>query len=474
MARASDRIIQGPILQSLLALAGPIVLANVFQTVYQLTDTFWVGRLGVNAVAAVSLSFPIIFLMISLGSGLSVAGTILVAQYEGRGEIQQVNHVAAQTLVLTTFVSVGISLLGWFTAEPIMRLMGAAPDVLPDAVTYLKISYAGMVFLFGYFVFQSLMRGVGDVKTPALIVFGTVLLNFVLDPLFILGWGPIPSFGVGGAAMATLGTQGLAAVIGVGVLFSGRYGIKLTWQRFRPDWPLANRMLRLGFPASVEQSTRALGLSLVTFLVAAFGSVTVAAYGIGVRIVSFVIIPALGLSMATSTMVGQNIGAGRLDRAEHVTWISTALGFGALSLAGICFFVFARPVSAAFIPDAPDAIAQSTRFIRIMALTFGMIGVQQVLNGAFRGSGNTLISMVLAIVSLWVLRFPLAYVLAERTTLGAEGIWWAFPISNVAAAAIALIWFWRGTWKERQVVSAPDLREHVHDEVEVETGRPDG
>ncbi len=465
---------QGPILRGLLALAGPIVLANVFQTLYQLIDTFWVGRLGVNAVAAVSLSFPVLFLLISLGSGLSVAGTILVAQHEGRGEVQQVNHVAAQTLMLTFFVSIGISLLGWFTAAPTMRLMGAAPDVLPDAVAYLKISYAGMIFLFAYFVFQSLMRGVSDVKTPALIVFGTVLLNFVLDPLFILGWGPVPGFGVAGAAMATLGTQGLAAVIGIGVLFSGRYGIRLTWRRFRPDWPLANRMLRLGFPASVEQSTRALGLSVMTFLVAAFGSVTVAAYGIGIRIISFVIIPALGLSMATSTMVGQNMGAGRIDRAERVSWISAALGFGALSLAGLGFYLFARPVSAAFIPGEPDAIAQSARFIRITALTFGLIGVQQVLNGAFRGSGNTLISMVLAIVSLWVLRFPLAYALSERTTLGADGIWWAFPISNVAAAAITLIWFWRGTWKERQVVGDAALRDRVRDEVEIDEGRPIG
>lgn len=465
MARPSARLVEGPIFRGLLTLAVPIVLANVLQTVYQLTDTFWVGRLGVNAVAAVSLSFPVIFLLISVGGGLGIAGTILVAQHEGRGDVRAVNHIAGQTLVLTTLAAAVLSAVGYFTAAPMMRLMGAAPDVLPDAVAYMRISYLGMVFVFMYFVFQSLMRGVGDVKTPALIVAGTVLLNFVLDPLLIMGWGPVPALGVSGAAWATMGTQGLSAAVGLGVLFSGRFGIALRWEPFRPDWPLLLRIVRLGVPASVEQSTRAMGLTLMTLLVAGFGSGAVAAYGIGTRVLSFVIIPALGLSMAASTMVGQNVGAGHLDRAERVAWRAAALGFGALTVVGVGFFFTAEAITAAFIPDEPAVIETSARFLRIMALTFGLIGVQQVMSGAFAGAGHTLTSMALAIIALWVLQFPLAFVLSERTALGIDGIWWAFPIANVVAAAIGLAWFARGTWRRQ----GPTPEEALEDEVIRET-----
>lgn len=470
MPRSRTAITEGPILRALVQLALPIVLANVLQTVYQLVDTFWVGRLGAEAVAAVSLSFPVIFLLISIGGGVSIAGTILVAQYEGQGRTDEVNYVAAQTMLLVVVVSVLLGACGVAIAEPVMRLMGAAPAVLPDATQYLVIAFAGLPFVFLYFAFQSLMRGVGDVRTPMYIVLGTVLLNVALDPFFIFGYSVFPEMGVAGAALATLLSQGLASLAGLALLFSGRQDVSLRGQRFVPDLALMRRIVQLGFPASVENSTRALGLSFMVVLVAGFGSTVVAAYGIGTRILSFIIIPALGLSMATSTMVGQNVGAGNLERADRIARLSAAIGFGVLSAAGVLLFAFARPVTTAFIPNDPQVIEMGTAFLRIMALSFGFVGVQQVLNGAFRGSGNTFMSMVLAIVSLWVLRFPLAYVLAERTSLGPEGIWWAFPVSNVLAAVVAVAWFARGTWKGARVTEEDRLYEQVVEEALIEEG----
>jgi len=171
-----------------------------------------------------------------------------------------------------------------------MVLMGAEPAVLAGAVSYLQISFIGVIFLFAYFVFQSLMRGVGDVKTPMYIVFGTVLLNLVLDPLFIFGFGPIPAYGVSGAAIATIGTQGIAAIIGIMMLFSGRYGIHLKRNHLKPDFAIIKKMFKLGYPASIEQSARALNFTVMTLLVASFGTLAVASYGIGFRILSFIII----------------------------------------------------------------------------------------------------------------------------------------------------------------------------------------
>lgn len=463
------KLTEGSIVRSLVRLSVPIVFANILQTAYQLIDTFWVGRLGAKAVAAVSLSFPIIFLLVSLGGGLVIAGSILVAQYTGRQDHNAADHVAGQTLVVMLVCAVALSLLGWAWAPGIMRLMGAAPGVTASAVVYLRITFAGLVFFYGYFVFQSLMRGVGDVTTPMYIVLATVILNLILDPVFILGFGPVPAMGVKGAAVTTVMTQGLAAVVGIWLLFSGKYGIRLRVRNLLPDFALIKKMVGLGVPASLEQSTRAAGLTVMTLLVASFGTTAIAAYGIGIRILSFVIIPALGFSMAASTLVGQNMGAGKMDRAEATAVQASWVAFIVLTGIGALAFVFAVPLVRAFIPGDPAVISGGAHFIRLMAFTFGMIGVQQVINGVFRGSGNTLVAMMFAIISLWVLRFPLAYVLSKHTVLGVDGIWWAFPISNTLAAAAALVWFARGSWKRKNLIEET-VAGHVTEETIVEEG----
>ncbi|MCD6109211.1 MATE family efflux transporter [bacterium] len=465
-----NSLTEGSILKSLLTLMLPIMFVNLLQTAYQLIDTFWVGRLGTNAVAAVSIGFPIIFLIIYLGGGLAMAGTILVAQYKGKSDKNAINHITAQTLLLVFTVSIVLSAIGYLLSPFLIKLMGAEQDVFSSAVSYMKISFIGTVFVFTYMVFQSLMRGVGDVKTPMYIVFGTVLLNLGLDPLFIFGYGVVPAYGVAGAAVATIFTQGIAGVIGITLLIRGKHQIQLHLHDLKPDINLIKKMFKIGVPASIEQSTRALGMVIMTFLVASFGTITLAAYGIGSRILSFIIIPALGLSMATSTIVGQNIGAGKIDRAEKTTKLSSFLGFVGLSLIGIIIFIFAEQISAIFIPGEIETIKSSALFIKMMALTFGFIGIQMSLNGAFRGSGNTMISMTLSIVSLWVLRFPLAYLLSMHGGFAEVGIWIAFPIANVVAAIIAIIWFAKGTWKQKKIMDEDKLERGVIDESIIEEG----
>ena len=304
-----------------MALAIPIVATNVFQSLYQLIDTFWVGRLGAEAVAAVSLSFPILFFMISAGGGMSVAGAILVAQTFGARDQEAVDHAAGQTLSVVGLISILLSVVGFLLSGPLVAFFGPEASVEQLAVDYLKVSFLGLAAVFVYFVFQALLRGVGDVKTPMIVVAGTVVMNFFLDPLLILGWGPVPAFGVVGAAWATIGSQGLAGAVGMVILFSGRYGIHLRLRHLTPDRPLVMKILRLGVPSSIEQSTRALGIAVMMLLVASFGTTVIASYGIGVRILSFVIIPAMGLSMATSTVVGQTSVRSRMtEPARRLGW----------------------------------------------------------------------------------------------------------------------------------------------------------
>lgn len=442
---------EGPILRALVALAVPIVATNIFQTLYQLIDTFWVGRLGAAAVAAVSLSFPILFFMISAGGGLAVAGAILVAQTFGTGDEEAIDHAAGQTLLAVGVVSALLSVAGFILSEPLMALFRVEPVVRQMAVSYLEISFLGLVAVFVYFVFQALLRGVGNVRTPMTIAAGTVVLNFFLDPLLILGYGPVPAMGVAGAAWATISAQGLAGVVGMGILFSGRYGIHLRVRHFRPARAILLKILRLGIPSSIEQSTRALGIAVMMLLVAGFGTTVIASYGIGTRILSFIIIPAMGLSLATTTIVGQNVGAWKNDRATVAARMAMTAGFVALTAAGGLLFLFAVPVIRAFVPNEPEVVQIGAHFIRIMGPAFGFFGIQMVMSGALAGAGNTMAAMSLSIIAFWVLRFPVAWILSVAVGLGPDGIFWAFPISNVVSAVIALTWFLRGTWIRRIV-----------------------
>jgi putative MATE family efflux protein len=366
----------------------PIVAANILQSACQIIDAFWVGRLGGAAVAAVSLSFPVMFLMFAIGAGLSIAGSTLIAQFVGAGNHKMVGHVAGQTLLMVIAASLVLGTTGFFAAPALLRLMGVAPDVYDGALGFMRVSFIGLIFNFSFFVFQAIMRSIGRATLPVYIVLATVFLNFALDPLLIFGWGPLPGYGVMGAALATLGTQSIAAIIGIVVLRAGMHGIHVRAVDFIPDFAHIRRAFFLGFPASVEMSARALGLMVMTFLVTSFGTTTLAAYGVGSNILQVVIIPAMGLSMAVSALAGQNIGAGNVARAASIGRLGALMGFGVLSAFGLLVFLFPTQLVAFFVPQDAAVIAEGAKFLRIMALSWGFMGAQFALTGVFRASGN--------------------------------------------------------------------------------------
>ena len=471
--KASDRqklFLEGPIGTALIRLAIPITLGNLLQTGYQLTDAFWVGRLGAAAVAAVSISFPVTFVVIALGAGLGIAGATLSAQYMGAGRQDMVNHVAAQTMMMVTITSAVLGAAGYVMAPHLLDLMGVAPDVYAGALGFMRVSFVGIIFVFAYGMFQALMRGVGETRTPLMIVFGTVVLNFLLDPLFIFGLGPLPPQGVIGAALATLATQGLAAALGIAIFLRGRHGIQLSWRDFRPDPVYIKRAFFLGLPGSIELATRGLGPILLSFLVASFGTVTLAGYGVGSNILQFVTIPAWGVSQAVSTLVSQNMGARNLARASRVAFLGAGAGFVVLSLVGLLAYVLAPALVAFFVPRAPEVIAEGAHFIRTMCLAWGGIGVQLCMLSAFRASGNMLAAMVIALVSQFMLQFPLAYILSKHTTLQAQGIWWSFPTTTIVVALVSLCWFAQGGWKKTVLTEEDRQVAQVAEETIAEEG----
>lgn len=460
--RAYDpRLLEGPIIRSLLLLALPIMGANILQIAYQMIDAFWVGRLGAAAVASISISMPIMFLMISAGMGFAIAGSTLIAQYVGARDVAMVNHVAAQTLLSVTIVSLVLGSIGFLIAPYVFQLMEVAPDVYSNALGFLRVQFVGLPFAFVYFMFQSQMRGVGQVRVPLYIVAVTVAINFVLDPILIFGAG----LGVMGAALSTLVAQAIAAGAGMYLHFRGRFGIKLAWRDFRPDYSFIRRSFNLGYPASIEQSARGLGMTVMTFLITSFGTVTTASYGVGTNVLNIVVIPAMGFSMATSTLVGQNIGAGNIHRAERVARLAASLTFSVLSAVGLVAFAIANHIAAFFVPHDKAVIHEASIFIRTVSWSFGFIGLQFALMGVLRASGNMMTAMVISLVSQWCLQFPLAFVLSQHTRLHAHGLWWAFPAANVSIALISAAVFARGDWKQRRLISPRDTREADEEDV---------
>jgi len=457
VALPKNKLLEGPILRSLLSLAVPIVAANTLQSAYQIVDAFWVGRLGGAAVAAVALSFPVMFLMFAVGAGLSIAGSTLIAQFVGAGNHKMVGHVAGQTLLMVAASALVLTTAGFFAAPALLHLMGVGPDVYDGALAFMRVSLVGLVFNFSFFVFNAIMRSIGRAILPVYIVAGTVFLNCVLDPLLIFGWGPVPAYGVMGAALATLGTQAIAAIIGIAVLRLGMHGIHVRRADFIPDIGHIKRAFFLGFPASIDMSARALGLMVMTFLVTSFGTTTLAAYGVGGNILQVVIIPAMGLSMAVSALAGQNIGAGNVERAASIGRLGAALGFGLLTTLGLLVFLFPTQLVAFFVPDDAGVIAEGAKFLRIMALSWGFIGAQFALTGVFRASGNMVINMMLTIASLWVFQFPLAYVLSKHTSLGAEGVYWSMPIATVVIALLTAGIYLHGGWRKKRILDDEEV-----------------
>lgn len=452
--RAFDpRLLEGSISRALFLLAVPIMGANILMVAYQVIDAFWVGRLGAAAVAAVSVTFPLMFVLTALGMGFAIAGTTLIAQYTGARDHDMVDHVAAQTLLTIVAVSIVLGAVGFVLAPWLLAMMHVAPAVYGGALSFMRIVFVTLPFTFIYAMAQALMRGVGEVKAPLYIVACTVAVNFLLDPVLIFGKFGLPAWGVAGAAVATLVSQMIAAAIALRLLFGGRYGIHLRWRDFAPDFAFVKRAFLLGYPASIEQSARGLGMLVMTFLIVSFGTVVTASFGVGTNVFNVVIIPAMGFAMATSTLVGQSIGAGNIARAEKVAKLSAILTFSVLTAVGLVCMLIAPSIVRFFVPEDPEVIREGAAYIRIVAWSFGFIGLQFALMAVLRAAGEMITAMVVSLVSQWALQLPLAFLLSRHEGLGVDGVWWSTPIANVITAIIAVVWFLRGTWKTRKLIA---------------------
>lgn len=477
MTDSGDRAVNvtdGALFKPLLILSAPIVGSQMLQVGHNLADTYWVGRLGSDPVAALGYSWAIVFMMVSIGIGLTIAGTVLVAQHKGAENFTQSHHVAGQTFAFITIICAILSVIGYFVAPFLIDLVGATPgtDPFDMAVNYTRILFVGMVLLFWFFLFDAVCRGWGDTKTPLYMMIISVAINIVIDPFFILGFENNPIFewvgmthleaslfaatgfagwGVEGAAVATVIAQGFAALVGVGLLFTGRVGIKPTIGDLYLERETVTKILEVGAPTAVELGLRSTGLAVMTVIIAIAGDDAVAAWGILHRLSSLMFMPALGLSRGTETVVGQNIGARQFDRAKRAVYLSCGVIVVAFAATIALAYPFAEEIVGFFIdPEAggnPELVIQyGAAYIWIAGPSYVALGIFQMLQGGLRGSGSTRAAMIFSVIELWVLRLPLAFVFLVFTDLGVNGVWAAVAISYVGAVIITGAWFVRGTW----------------------------
>ncbi|MEZ3170115.1 MATE family efflux transporter [Halorubrum sp. RMP-47] len=445
----------GSIPKSLFFLSFPIVITNLLQVGYNLADTFWLGRYSTEALAAISLGFPLVYLFISLGLGLTVAGSVLVAQHTGAEESDEAEYAASQTVTFTLLAGAVIGAIGFVFIEELLQVFGAEPVVLSLAVDYMEVISVGLPFLFGFTVFIALMRGAGDTITPMLVMLGTVVLNVALDPLLIFGVGPLPQLGVEGAAVATVISRGCAMAVGLWLMLRGSHGIQVHPRQMIPDLGYSKKLLRIGVPASVENTGRAISVNAVLVIVTLFSTSVVAAFGVGIRVFSMIFMPAIAIDRGVEAMTGQNIGAGREDRVVATNRFAAKTSFLLLSGLGVLTFVFAPSIIRVF-DSTPAVVAEGATFLRWIAPTFGFVGILRAYSGGFRGAGKTLTAATIAVVLFGFIRLPIAYVASQGLIpfeiwfLGSRtptGIWFAFAVSSVVAAVVAASWFELGKWR---------------------------
>ena len=428
--------------------AMPMLLGNVFQQAYNIVDTIIVGKfIGIDALAAVGSSFPIIFMLVSFIIGITMGFTIIISQYFGAKEMSKVKR-AINTLYIFIFVSsIIVSVAGIFLGKSIFRLIDLPTQIIPQADQFLTIYFTGMIFLFGYNATSAILRGLGDSKTPLYFLIGSVILNIALDLLFVLGFG----WWITGVAWATVFSQGVAFI--AQILYLNRYHsfLQFSFRELRFDRKIFRQGIRIGLPTGFQHTFVAAGMLALYWIVNQFGVTANAAYSVAGRIDSFAAMPAMSFSAALSTFVGQNMGANRPDRVKRGLRSTLLMTAGISITISMVTVFFGRYLMMMFTNDQ-EVIELGRMYLIIVGAFYVLFSTMFALHGTLRGAGDTLVPMIITLLSLWVIRVPVAYLLSRDPSIGLYGVFWSIPIGWLAGVVLAYIYYLYGGWKKKAVV----------------------
>ncbi|MBL5982113.1 hypothetical protein NAAC61_08900 [Petrotoga sp. 8T1HF07.NaAc.6.1] len=440
-------VLKTSIWKALFTLAWPIILTNMMQAIYNITDAYFLGKLGPLELSVPTVIWPLIFVFISFATGFSYAGTSLIAQYTGYGDQRRAEKSAAQTILVMTFVALSIMAIVLIFSKQLLSLLRLDENIFELSHTYLKIMAFSLPFSFLMQTVAGIFRGWGN-SFIALKYNGiSILLNVALDPLFIFQF----NLGVFGAALATMLSQVIMSVVFLIVLFRGREGFKLHAKDFVPDPKLIKKVLVVGLPSSIGESFTAIGFAIIMGVIAQFGPIVISGYGIGNRMNNLITMFAMGISLATATMTGQYVGANQPEKAEETVKKASLATLLIVGSASMVMFLFGHNITKFFIND-PEVIKVGEEFFRYVSFSLPFFSLVSVFLGTLRGTGHTIQSTIIDITRLWGIRVPLVFFFAE--THGYIGVFIAMIISNFSALLLALGFLIFGNWKRPVIEEA--------------------
>lgn len=441
---------KGSIRKAIFLLSIPMILEMVMESLFAVVDMFFVAKISVEAVAAVGLTESVMTIFYSVAIGLSMATTAMVARRVGEKKPKRAAKAAGQAITLAVTISIAVACLGFFFAGDILELMGGSPSLVETGESYTKIIFATNLCIVLIYLNNAIFRGAGDAAIAMRTLWISNGLNMILDPIFIFGLGPIPEMGVAGAAIATT----LGRTIGVCYQFYHMFGdrsiIQLKAKYFVPIKATFLKLLSVALGGTGQFLISSASWIFMVRIISDFGSAAVAGYTIAFRVVIFTILPSWGLAMAAAALVGQNLGAGKPERAEESVWKTARWNMFFLGSVGLVFYIFAPQIIGIFTPDT-EAISNGVMGLRLICIGYLTFAYGMVISQAFNGAGDTKTPTWINIIAFWLIEIPLAYFLAKWLEWGPQGVYIAITVAFACSAAIGIFMFRKGNWKTVEI-----------------------
>lgn len=450
VAGSQQDFTEGPLTRAILLLAVPMVLEMVMESIFAICDVFFVSRLGAEAVATVGLTEALLTVVFSLAFGLGMGTTALVARRVGEKQPEKAAIAAGQAVVAALIAAVILGVVGVATGASALRLVGASEQVGAMGSGYARVLLGGSGTVIFLFIINAIFRGAGDAAIAMRVLWLANLINLILDPCLIFGLGPFPELGVTGAAVATTIGRGTGVGYQLWVLFGGRGRISVHRPEVRLRPAVMIRLLRVSTGGIVQVLIATCSWVGLVRIIAIFGSTAVAGYTIAIRVVIFSILPAWGMANAAATLVGQNLGAGKPDRAERSAWLTGGYNMVFLGLIAVVFILFGGPIIGLFTADV-GVLAVGSECLRIISYGYLFYALGMVVVQSFNGAGDTVTPSIINFFCYWLLQIPLAYLLAQPLAMGPKGVFWAIAIAEALITIIGASVFRLGRWKQKEV-----------------------
>jgi putative MATE family efflux protein len=440
----------GSIKKAIFLLSVPMILEMLMESIFAIVDIYYVSRVSVNAVATIGLTESMITLVYAVAIGLSMAATAIVARRIGEKDVEGASQAAVQVIFLGIAVSIIIMVIGILYSKELLALMGADPDLIAEGYGYTKVLMGGNITIMLLFLINAIFRGAGNASIAMWTLILSNGLNIILDPIFIFGMGPIPAFGVEGAAIATTIGRGTAVVFQLSILFIGYGIIKIKIKNLVFKFAIMLNLIKVSLGGIGQFLIGTSSWVILMRIMSEFGSEVLAGYTIAIRVMMFTLMPAWGMSNAAATLVGQNLGAGKPERAEVSVWKTGKYNAWFMGIVSIGYLVFAPQIIVLF-NETTDVVHYGSLCLRVIALGYIFYGYGMVVIQSFNGAGDTKTPTYINFICFWLFQLPFAYVVGISLKVGPVGVFGAITMAEILIAIIGILWFRKGSWKTVKV-----------------------